>query len=615
MKKKIFISLISFIAVCFIAGAFFLGKITDKSDREKFFINKGKNVQCDIDDSNAWMNEREPIICLWKTNVPRGQYFNTNANLNSEILTYSDEDLYNYVKLMKYCGFTGIQVTDMCSAWAQYGNYEFVHDRLRFMADAAHSLDMKFTLWVWGAEFTGYGWEDTSVVYHDYENYAYPYQCPEAVSSFEKYYKIYAELADCSDRVIMHFDDPSRIHDAESVAFFAKMFRTMVREINPDIDFGVSDYTNKYDLQYIYDFLEGDVTFYSGAQTNVDYNTMGFRNQLAGMESGYGIWSWNLCENEIDQMAWMNVNPKLIKSVYQWSKEFDGIKKPTYWSEMDSYHVINLFSLYCAGHLLINPDLDPDELLKQVSQDVVGSDYAADLFEILDIIQDARCGKSWETFKWGRSNWLPTSDDYPTEDILSRCADSIPVLDEMIDNAPLDTKVPLPVSVKELLEMIRPHLEQIYEFARFRADLDALRADYEKGLSSEEAALRIDRIYKPIPNYDVIVGVWGQPEAIAQYTLLEAFCDEIGMETPKDPILTYYRKQYIYEEMLAYQKESATVKEFDERGGILWGPVIGDNAAKEIVNLLIEDGLVTRNANGSVSLADAKDYIYTYRRK
>lgn len=616
MKKKTAIALVASILGCaLLISAFFLGRLSDKSDREKYFKAFPYESNEELSSETPWMEEREPIICLWKTNVPRGQYFNTNANLNSEVLTYSDENLYNYVKMMKYCGFTGIQVTDMCSAWAQYGNYEFVHDRLRFMADAAHSLDMKFTLWVWGAEFTGYGWNDTSVEYHDYENYTYPYEDPKAVETFEKYYDIYAELADCSDRVIMHFDDPSNIHDTESVTFFAKMFRDKVRAINPKINFGVSDYTNKYDLEYIYNYLEGDVTFYSGAQTNVDYNTQGFRTQLAGKESGYGIWSWNLCENEIDQMAWMNVNPKLIKSVYQWTREFDGIVKPTYWSEMDSYHVANLFSLYCAGHLLVNPELNPDDLLLQVSRDVVGDAYAKDLFEILDIIQDARCGESWETFKWGRSNWLPTSVDYPTEEILSRCADSLPILDEMIENAPLESKVPLPVSVKELLEMIRPHLKQIYEFAEFRHNLELLKADCSLGLSVENVEKKVNEIYKPIPNYDVLVGVWGQPEAIAQYTLLEQFCDEVGIEAPKDPIITYYRKQYIYEEMIAYQKESATVKEFNDRGGILWGPVIGDKAAKEIVDLLIEDGVVVRNANGGVSLADAEDYIYTYWRK
>ena len=66
-----------------------------------------------------WMVERETITCLWKTNVARGQYFNTQASLKSEILTYSDDQLYEYVKMLKACGFTGVQVTDMCSAWAQ----------------------------------------------------------------------------------------------------------------------------------------------------------------------------------------------------------------------------------------------------------------------------------------------------------------------------------------------------------------------------------------------------------------------------------------------------------------------------------------------------------------
>ena len=69
-----------------------------------------------------------------------------------------------------------------------YGGYEFVQQRIRFMADAAHSLGMKFTLWVWGAEFTGYGWVDDTVEYFDYSKYVYSYEDPKALATFEKYY-------------------------------------------------------------------------------------------------------------------------------------------------------------------------------------------------------------------------------------------------------------------------------------------------------------------------------------------------------------------------------------------------------------------------------------------
>lgn len=131
--------------------------------------------------------------------------------LNSEVLSFSDDQLYQYIKTMKYCGFTGIQVTDMCSAWAAYGGPEFVHERLRYMADVSHSLDMKFTLWVWAAEFTGYGWVDNMVSYYDKDLSEFAYENPQALATFDKYYSIYAELADCSDRVIAHFHDSGNL--------------------------------------------------------------------------------------------------------------------------------------------------------------------------------------------------------------------------------------------------------------------------------------------------------------------------------------------------------------------------------------------------------------------
>nr|MCR5755324.1 hypothetical protein [Acetatifactor sp.] len=194
-------------------------------------------------EGEPWMLEREPIICLWKTNVARGEFYSPNASLKSELLSYSDDQLYEYIKMMKYMGFTGIQVTDMCSAWAAYGGYEYVQDRLRYMADVAHSLDMKFTLWVWGAEFEGYGWVDNTVSYYDKSISDFAYENPRAIETFQKYYSIYAQLADCSDRVIMHFNDPGNLVTQEDIAYFAGMFRDMVKSINPLLDFGVSCYT------------------------------------------------------------------------------------------------------------------------------------------------------------------------------------------------------------------------------------------------------------------------------------------------------------------------------------------------------------------------------------
>lgn len=559
-----------------------------------------------------WIEKREPIICLWKTNVPRGQFYNTGASLKSEILTYSDDQLYEYVKLMKACGFTGIQVTDMCSAWAQYSGYEFVHDRLRFMADAAHSLGMDFTLWVWGAEFDGYGWYDETVVYHDYANYKYSFESPEAYATFDKYYSIYAELADCSDRVIVHYDDPSNIHNSLEIATYAKLLKEKFRAINPYINFGVSDYTDKYDKSVLKEELGEDVTVYSGAVTKRNSTWATFRYEVKENGLDLGVWSWNLCENEIDQMAEMNVNSGLIQNVYiRTMVDGDDYMVPSYWSEMDSYHLVNLFSLYCAGQLLQNPGQDSDAILAHVAYAVAGTEYGEDLYQILTIIEDARTGDSWETFKWGNDEYLLTSDSYPAESILERCNTYCDKLDKMIAADIKTETLPLPVSVSELLSLIRPHLEQIRLFAQFRVELNELKSMQASGKDAGEIEEKLDSLAIPIPNYDVLVGVWGQPESLAQYALLREFCSETGYEFPKNSLYYYTLKQYIYQEICAYQKKENERLDYYSEGS-LWRVVIGEEALDEILEELVCDGLLRKSHDGGVYLVNWEDYVFAY---
>ncbi len=543
---------------------------------------------------NAWISEREPIICLWKTDTPRGQFFNPDTNPASEILAYTDDQLYDYVRMIAQCGFTGIQATDFCAAWAQWGGYEYVHDRLRYMADAAHSLNMNFTLWVWGAEFTGYGWADDTVVYHDYENFAYGYESRKVLDTFKKYYSIYAQLADCSDRVIMHFDDPSNTHDVNEVAHYAALFRDMVRAVNPDINFGVSDYTDKYNKAVLKEILGDDFTVYSGAPTFENTDTIGFRTVSRDNNISYGVWSWNLIEMEIDQLAEMNVNTAVIKHVYERAQSEDWVWKPTYWSEMDSYHFANIFSLYSAGQLLINPALEADELLYETALKTVGENNAHTLTQLLEIVEDARGGQVFDEFRWGTDSYLLTSDSYPYESIIARCEKYLPMLDAMIESCDFDTTISLPGDVTTLLDILRTHLTQIYEFATFRANLADLNKAFENGTDLDTLSKKLSEIYTPVPTYDAVTGVFGQPEAIAQWNLLCAFTAKTGADLPHCEAYDSLRKNYIYSEMVTYQQNSRERLLFSPDGSPIWALVMGEDTAKELVDELVNEGLLLR---------------------
>lgn len=566
------------------------------------YSNIPENVRCV---SDPWMVNREPIVCLWKTDTVRGIYTDRNISLKSELMMYSDDELYQYVKMMKALGFTGIQVTDMCSTWAQYGGYEYVQDRIRFMADAAHSLDMKFTLWVWGAEFNGYGWVDKSVKYIDYSHLSQ--EDEECIATFEKYYSIYAQLADCSDRVIMHFNDPGNLYSSKDIGYFAEMFREKCIEINPNIDFGLSCYRHDNNIDEIKEYLPKGTMIYSGVAHTVEEQESykNYSDWIATREYRRGVWSWNLAEMEIDQLAEMNVNAKVIAETYRLTREAGEAMPPEYWSEMDSYHLLNIFSLYCSGNLLQDTTLDEDTLLREISESVAGSEDADTLYESLNIIQDARSGEHWDEFKIKDSDsYILLSKDYPAEELIKRCNEVIPKMEELSFKDLQNNTIPMPIPTSDLIALIIPHLEQIRKYAEFRVALDKGEEMLKNSSDKEAIQKYIDGIYTPIPTYNTITGCWGQVEARAQYILLERFCTKANIEIPRDESFDDYRKRRIYGEMIAIQENSDEILHFDKRTGYQLGIAFGNDETERLINELVEDGLLVDDSDGRVHISN-----------
>lgn len=568
-------------------------------------------VPTNVVEQEAWMEEREAIVTLWNLNYARGTYLDSDVSTKNNILDFSEEQIYEYVKMLKYCGFTGVQVTEMCSTWAATDGYEAAHEKLRMMADAAHSLDMKFTMWVWGSEFADNGWIDDEVPPTFYGSGDLAYKDPEMHEVFDKYYSIYAQLADCCDRIIGHYHDPGNLLYAEDIAFYAKMLRDKCLAVNPDIDFGVSCWVDVYDKTKFIEALGTDITLYERGYRDDEGTYASFRSQISGFGCRLGTWAWNTCEMEVDQLAQMNFNLEAMRNLYQTARKYDHIMKPSYWSEMDSYHVLNVFSLYCAGHLLINPDTPSEELYEQISTAAVGPEYAADFAELLDIIQDARTGESFVTGTWSNEEYILKSDAYPAEDILQRCNDILPVLDEMIEKEMESYTLPLPISLNDVLQLVRPHIVQIRDYAQFRIDLAQLEEDYANGADLQKLSERLYVVSEPIKNYNAVIGAWGQIEARAQFEMVVDFCNETGLEVPMHAAFQNERKQRIMAQLIAYQMEHdepyIVTDDFYQ-----WGLAYGVEETKRLVQELVDEGLLIRAEEGKVYLTNWENYIYHF---
>jgi len=564
--------------------------------------------------NGPYFEKREATIVLWNPSYARGAYYNHNTLKKSDILTYTDDALYDYVKMMHSFGYSGIQVTDICAAWAEFGGYEFVHERIRFMADAAHSLGMDFTLWVWGAEFNGYGWNDKTVKYATEDGSA-TYSDPEVYATYEKYYDIYAELADCTDRLIVHFFEPGHVYGMDGVAFWAKMIRDTFREVNPSVDVGINVYSHYFDMEVLHDEMGEDLqdfTYYTLGMYYENDDLTGARTLFRNYDVNYGIWSWGVAEHEIDQIAEMSVNARLIKHVYEKTTALDWIKKPTYWSEMEAYHMANIFSLYVSGALLQNPELDADALLYDAAKAFAGPEHARELYDVLLLIQDARTGDSHETFYESDERFVLVNADYDAKDILKRCKEAINTVNDLINADDLKPTVPLAISAEDVLKIMLPHLEQIKEYAEFKITYDKLVEMAESGMDKETLAAHAQEIFVPVNEYNVVTGLWGLQEQRTQLRLLDAFCEKYDIPKVQNDTVDYYRKQRILGEFISFQQASDKREEFPDTVSAHMSAGFGEETIKRLVSELVEEGLLSRAENGKVYLTDWERYKFNY---
>lgn len=565
-------------------------------------------------ETNPWIKKREPSICLWKPDYIRGYISNMNTSLFTDFSVFSDRQLREYALMMKACGFTGVQVTDMCSCWRPSGSPEFVHDRLRVFANALHENGMELTLWCWAAEFSEHGWADPEVHYTNNDGRP-ARECPDIVAVFDKYYDIYATAADFCDRVIAHFYDPGNLTDEEDVLFFLDRFANKFREKNPNIKIGVdtwaapADFPTRLVESGHKDIMLMELPFLPIWRE--EGKRSGFREGVKALGCELGSWGWYTCEYEQDQRPFMTVNNRVLKDVYNKTREqADHVLVPSYWSEMDAYHVLNFFSLYAAGHLLINPDADPDEILRDSAELVVGKEDRDDFLFVLELIRDARSGDSWNTYWWSEGNYILRLWD-PAK-MLERAEKASDILARLEAKKTEKAAVALPVKQWQLLKLMQPHIEQIKAFAKFRIGFEKLNKLFDEKGDCDEVRALLSEIAKPVPEYNCTIGLWGQPESIEQFKLLTEFSEKSGIPVPRDGVRDFTFKRRLMDHLYVNQRKDPTKKVWCDRyyyeGGV--------GITKEYIDLLLDelcrDGVIETDKDGNVALADSESLRFDF---
>ncbi len=568
--------------------------------------------------NNPWIEKREPIVCLWKPDYNRGFNSNMNTSLLVDVMCFSDRQLEEYALMMKACGFTGVQVTDMCTAWRHSGSPEFVHDRLKVFANALHKHGMEFTLWAWAAEFSGHGWQDEEVFYCP-ENGGRAIDDPKVRAAFEKYYDIYAEMAPYTDRVIAHYYDPGNLPTMEDTIDMLRLFADKFKAANPNVKICVDTwgspdtFPDKLVEAGFEDIMLMELPFLPN--WSEEGKRARFRKGVKELGCGLGSWGWYTCEYEIDQHPMMSVNNRVLKDVYkQVQSQGDHIMVPSYWSEMDSYHVLNFFSLYAAGHLLINPDDDPDKLLSESAALVAGEENAADFLYVLELIRDARSGDTWATYWWthegGKHNVLFNSDPV---DIRTRAAKSLEILDRLVKAKTDCASVNLPLKPWQIMKLMMPHVEQIRHYAEFRIGFSEMEKMYEAEGASDNVRAKMAEIWKPVPEFNCIIGMWGQVESIEMLKMLNSFSEKTGIPVPRVGWFDYYHKRRLVDYLTSMTRQDRGQRIFRDKcyyeGGIGFG---GYDETKYLVGELIREGVLIENEKGEVALANENAVKYDF---
>jgi len=567
---------------------------------------------------SPWIPRREWALCSWDPNFVRGVFDNPNADRRLNPYLYSDRQIANYVAMFDAFGFSGCQLLESCKSFHDLGSPEALQSELRKYARAAHALGQEVTLRVWAAQFNGFGWVDPTVTYAPQKGMT-AFEDPGVRATFGKYYNHYAQLAPDIDQLIAHFYDPGSLKSREDVFAYLGLLRDAFKAKNPNVRLGVDFWAvtgpgaAALYMKQLAEHGFGDALLLETSMPS--YWPAGQREALheeakrRGLK--LGVWGWYTADRETDQIPTMHVNAHLLSHFYRQVREGAGRIYPLcYWSEMEAYHLNNIFSMYAAAQLLWNPERDPDEILREIAGGIYGPRNGEPVFRALKLIEDVRTGPTWDTY-W---LWLPTyrlCTDDPASD-LRRADQAIADFEKMTPDGTFVPKFPLPFPPATFIELTLPHLRQIRAFADFRLKAAAIRAAAKNGASKAQLTQLAQEAWQPVPDYNTWIGVWGQPEAIAQEKLLMELTRELGIEVKTPGWMRFRDSGRLLQAIQSRQRFSATPWKFKSAGGgflgagdfMLW-PV---EKFRDRLQLLVDNGVVEKTADGTCQLANWEEY-------
>jgi hypothetical protein len=560
---------------------------------------------------SPWIAQREWTICPWSPDRVRRSYINTAADKRNDIWLYGDQQISDYVEMYDWFGFSGSQLMETCANYAAMGSREAFQDKQMKFARAVRENGQQVTYWVWAAQFTDYGWFDPSVTYTP-EKGKTAFEDPKVRAGFEKYYNGYAKMAPYVDMLVAHYYDPGSLTNREDVFKYLKLLQDKFKVKNPRLKMGVDFWAAGSPGEYMDQLIDHGFGNSLLLEMSMPINyKAGEREKLHEDAQKHnlkiGMWGWYMTEYETDQMPMMHVNAQALKAFYQEIKNgVHKIQPMSYWSEMEAYHLNNIFTMYASSQLLWNPDRDTDEILREISEGIWGRKNGEQVLQALKLIEDVRSGPTWNTF-WWRTKGYRLGTDRPADD-LKRAEQAIANFEGMKTDPSYVPKFPLPFPPETFIELTLPHLKQIRQFAQFRIKAATLSESAKNGTNTAELSKMASDAWQPILEYNTWIGSFGQPEATMQEKILSDLAREYKFEL-KMPAWVRYRDANRYLQRLQnIQAENTGPYRFKGDQGNIGDFIFSHAKANECLQLLIREGAIVKSEDGRYQLANWKQY-------
>ncbi|MEJ7912900.1 MAG: hypothetical protein WKF70_07080 [Chitinophagaceae bacterium] len=423
-------------------------------------------------------------------------------------------------------------------------------------------------------------------------------------------------MAPYTNLLITHFYDPGSLRDRADVFNYMRLLQEKFKAINPKVKLGVDFWASDSDSAYMKQLIDNGFGNALLLESGMPHLYPRGKREALHYEAKrqnikMGIWGWHTVERESDQYPKMHVNAQVLSNFYkQIQNGVDKIQHLQYWSEMEAYHLSNIFSMYASAQLLWNPNRGTDELLGEISEGIWGTENGSKVLKALTLIQDVRSGSTWDTY-WsykGRMPYLFGSED-PAND-KQRAQALLHDLVEMKIDTSFIPKFPLPFQPSVFLEIIIPNLRQIQAFTDFRLQEKAIREAVKKGLSKEELTKLAAEAWKPIPQYNTWIGTFGQGESRVQEAMMRQLAKDIGVKITPPGWLVHRDADRFPQRIQTLQRRSAKPVKFKADDAIGKGEFYWTvEKIQESIDALVETGSLKKLEDNTYELANLEEYM------